>query len=56
MPNKPYYRDGDHQLMPTLYVGHAQSKGSDDPEDLFVVDGRGQRRRRRLPLRKPAAR
>lgn len=38
MPNEPYYRQGDNQLMPTLYVGHAQSKGSDDPEDLFVVD------------------
>jgi branched-chain amino acid transport system substrate-binding protein len=38
MPNKTYYRAGDHQLMPTLYVGHAVSKGVKDPEDLFVVD------------------
>jgi branched-chain amino acid transport system substrate-binding protein len=38
MPNKTYYRAGDHQLMPTLYVGHAVSKGAKDPEDLFVVD------------------
>jgi branched-chain amino acid transport system substrate-binding protein len=38
MPNKTYYRAGDHQLMPTLYVGHAVSKGEKDPEDLFVVD------------------
>jgi branched-chain amino acid transport system substrate-binding protein len=38
MPNKTYYRAGDHQLMPTLYVGHAVAKGEKDPEDLFVVD------------------
>jgi branched-chain amino acid transport system substrate-binding protein len=36
MPDQPFYRPGDHQLMPTLYVGHAQAKGS-DPEDLFEV-------------------
>ena len=38
MPNQPFYREGDNQLMPTLYVGHAQAQGKDDPEDLFVVD------------------
>ncbi|MGP0093161.1 MAG: ABC transporter substrate-binding protein [Xanthobacteraceae bacterium] len=38
MPNEPFYRKGDNQLMPTLYVGHAQEHGKDDPEDLFVVD------------------
>src|SRR5215469_11545473 len=38
MPNKTFYREGDNQLMPTLYVGHAVAKGKDDPEDLFVVD------------------
>ncbi|MBY0380684.1 MAG: ABC transporter substrate-binding protein [Xanthobacteraceae bacterium] len=38
MPKDTVYREGDNQLMPTLYVGHAQSKGKDDPEDLFVVD------------------
>ena len=37
MPNKPFYRAGDNQLMPTLYVGHAQEKGT-APEDLFEVD------------------
>lgn len=36
MPEAPFYRPGDHQLMPTLYVGTAQAKGS-DPEDLFKV-------------------
>ncbi|HVH76988.1 MAG TPA: ABC transporter substrate-binding protein [Stellaceae bacterium] len=38
MPNNPYYRVGDNQLMPTLFVGHSQAapKGS-DPEDLFKV-------------------
>jgi len=38
MPNNPFYRKGDNQLMPTLYVGHAVENGKDDPEDLFVVD------------------
>jgi branched-chain amino acid transport system substrate-binding protein len=38
MPNDAFYREGDNQLMPTLFVGHAQSKGDKDPEDLFVVD------------------
>jgi branched-chain amino acid transport system substrate-binding protein len=38
MPNNPYYREGDNQLMPTLFVGHSQPapKGG-DPEDLFAV-------------------
>ena len=38
MPNQPFYRQGDNQLMPTLYVGHAAEQGKSDPEDLFVVD------------------
>jgi branched-chain amino acid transport system substrate-binding protein len=37
MPNEPFYRAGDHQLMPSLYVGHAIAKG-DGPDDLFHVD------------------
>ena len=37
MPDKVFYRAGDHQLMPDLYVGHAVEKGS-EPEDLFHVD------------------
>ena len=37
MPYKAFYRAGDHQLMPTLYVGHAVEKGP-MPEDLFHVD------------------
>ncbi len=36
MPDAPFYRAGQNQLMPTLYVGNAQAKG-DDPEDLFKV-------------------
>jgi branched-chain amino acid transport system substrate-binding protein len=38
MPNNPYYRVGDNQLMPTLFVGRSQPapKGG-DPEDLFEV-------------------
>ncbi len=36
MPYDTFYRAGDHQLMPTLYVGNAVSKGS-EPEDLFHV-------------------
>jgi branched-chain amino acid transport system substrate-binding protein len=37
MPYKAFYRAGNHQLMPTLYVGHAVEKGP-VPEDLFHVD------------------
>ena len=37
MPDKVFYRAGDHQLMPDLYVGHAVENGS-APEDLFHVD------------------
>lgn len=37
MPDTPFYRAGDHQLMPNLYVGHAVSQGA-SPEDLFHVD------------------
>ena len=55
MPNKTFYRAGDHQLMPTLYVGHAVSKGASDPEDLFVSirSSRASMRRCRSP--RPAA-
>jgi branched-chain amino acid transport system substrate-binding protein len=38
MPNDPFFRKGDNQLMPTLYVGHAVAQGKSDPEDLFAVD------------------
>ncbi len=38
MPDGAYYRAGQNQLIPDLYVGHAQSTGKDDPEDLFVVE------------------
>ncbi len=37
MPNDPFYRAGDHQLMPSLYVGHAVAQGA-APDDLFQVD------------------
>src|SRR5215472_10101807 len=37
MPNNPFYRAGDHQLMPSLYVGDAIEKGA-EPDDLFRVD------------------
>jgi branched-chain amino acid transport system substrate-binding protein len=37
MPDKVFYRKGNHQLMPDLYVGHAVEKGA-VPEDLFHVD------------------
>ncbi|HEY2136629.1 MAG TPA: ABC transporter substrate-binding protein [Xanthobacteraceae bacterium] len=36
MPDGAYYREAQNQLIPNLYVGNAQSKGS-DPEDLFNV-------------------
>ena len=37
-PGTPFYRAEDHQLEPAVFIGHAQAKGTDDPEDLFVVD------------------
>jgi branched-chain amino acid transport system substrate-binding protein len=36
MPEAPFYREGDHQLIASLFVGNAQPGGS-DPEDLFNV-------------------
>jgi branched-chain amino acid transport system substrate-binding protein len=39
MPNNPYYREGDNQLMPTLFVGQSQpAPAGGDPEDLFKVN------------------
>ena len=38
MPNEVFYRKGDNQLMPTLFVGHAQkAPAGGDKEDLFKV-------------------
>lgn len=37
MPDTPFYRSGDHQLMPDLFVGHAVANPP-SPEDLFHVD------------------
>lgn len=37
MPNTPFYRANQNQLIGSLYVGHAQAKGS-QPDDLFHVD------------------
>jgi len=37
MPNPAAYRAGDHQLIPTLFVGNAQANGVSDPEDLFKI-------------------
>ena len=37
MPDRVFYRAGDHQLMPDVYVGHAVANGP-QPEDLFHVD------------------
>jgi branched-chain amino acid transport system substrate-binding protein len=38
MPNNPFYREGDNQLMPTLFVGNSQkAPAGGDKEDLFKV-------------------
>lgn len=37
MPDGAFFRAGQGQLIPDLFVGQAQSKGADDPEDLFSV-------------------
>jgi branched-chain amino acid transport system substrate-binding protein len=36
MPDGAYYREGQNQLIPNLFVGNAQSQGS-APDDLFKV-------------------
>jgi branched-chain amino acid transport system substrate-binding protein len=36
MPDAPYFRANQNQLIPNLFVGHAQAKGSAD-DDLFKV-------------------
>jgi branched-chain amino acid transport system substrate-binding protein len=36
MPDGAFFREGQNQLIPNLFVGNAQSKGS-EPEDLFNV-------------------
>lgn len=37
MPDTPFYRKDQNQLIGSLFVGHAQAKGS-APDDLFHVD------------------
>ena len=37
MPNGAFYRAGQNQLIPDLYVGNAQAKGPAGPDDLFHV-------------------
>jgi branched-chain amino acid transport system substrate-binding protein len=38
MPDGASFRAGQGQLIPNLFVGEAQGKGADDPEDLFKVN------------------
>ena len=38
MPDAPFFRAGQNQLIPNLFVGHAQAKGAAGPDDLFHVD------------------
>jgi len=37
MPDGAFYRAGQNQLIPNLYVGNAQAKGPAGPDDLFHV-------------------
>jgi branched-chain amino acid transport system substrate-binding protein len=37
MPDGAFFREGQNQLIPDLYVGNAQASGPDGPEDLFKV-------------------
>ncbi len=37
MPDTAFYREGQNQLIPNLWVGNAQGKGSAGPDDLFHV-------------------
>jgi branched-chain amino acid transport system substrate-binding protein len=36
MPDQAFFRAGQNQLIPNLFVGHAQAQGS-APDDLFKV-------------------
>jgi branched-chain amino acid transport system substrate-binding protein len=57
MPNNPFYRIGDNQLMPTLFVGHSQpAPAGGDPEDLFDVTQLVKGVDAALPSTRPAAR
>lgn len=38
MPNLPFYRANQHQLIGSIYAGTAQAKGPGGPDDLFHVD------------------
>ena len=37
MPDTPFFRAGQNQLIPNLFVGNAQAKGPAGPDDLFHV-------------------
>ena len=37
MPGDAFFRKGQGQLIPSLFVGQAQANGATDPEDLFSV-------------------
>lgn len=37
MPDGAFFREGQNQLIPNLYVGNAQAKGSAGEDDLFKV-------------------
>src|SRR6202167_5827623 len=51
MPNNPYYRVGDNQLMPTLFVGRSQAApAGGDKEDLFKVNQLIKRDEAALPV------
>ena len=39
MPNDPFYRSAQNQLIASLYVGTAQASGAGGPEDLFKIGG-----------------
>ena len=38
MPDAPFFRANQNQLIPNLFVGNAQAKGSAGPDDLFHVN------------------
>lgn len=38
MPNDPFYRAADHQLMGSLFIGTAQAGHGPDDQDLFKAD------------------
>ncbi len=48
-PGKVFYREGDHELMPNIFVGEVHPPEG-NPDNVFTVDDAGARRAGRRPV------